>query len=479
VMQPELTEQQWAHDLHDSTLKTGQSTPTSAPPSTVNGMSSTTIRQSVNAAPLAPTPPNRSFSTSTVVGNVPVNVYLPGMPKRIAVKTMAKKQHTLLPQHRPPLRRDKPVRISIPHDHPRYIFPSVERSFIFIPRALRPNQQNFSRGRGRGSFAGSRRTSVYGGSTYSPSIAMSRRSSLAGGASQNGIRSPATGAFPRPPGAVTEAGKPVVRLPPMARQNMAMPMPAPSSTVGSPPFMTTQAPSQPLQPQPTMNQSQQNTIPMHQPRPQKAVSVADIESPATFSYNPPQQQQEQPFHQQVPTDVTVPSFGESSNTFNSHSRRPSHPSQPSGTPLSHIPERAIYAPSFHPYAFAQPTGYFAAPYPPGALFYPPMGGEIPGYSGAGPAPAMAPAFVPGAPYMLAPPPPAPPSTDAGAPGGTVAHESNGMVYYYNSTQLQQTTSSSVPPPYPSGGVVGMGGMITPPAHFYYSQAPNGVYFGPH
>jgi hypothetical protein len=228
-----------------------------------------------------------------------------------------------------------------------------------------------------------------------------------------------------------------------------------------------------------MSQNQHSTIPMHQPRPQKAVSVADIESPASFSYNPPQQQQEQPFHQQVPTDVTVPSFGESSITFNSHSRRPSHPSQPSGTPLSHIPERAIYAPSFQPYAFAQPTGYFAAPYPPGALFYPPMGGEIPGYSGAGAAPAMAPAFVPGAPYMLAPPPPAPPSTDAGAPGGTVAHESNGMVYYYNSTQLQQATSPSVPPPYPSGGVVGMGGMITPPAHFYYPQAPNGVYFGPH
>jgi hypothetical protein len=218
---------------------------------------------------------------------------------------------------------------------------------------------------------------------------------------------------------------------------------------------------------------------MHQPRPQKAVSVADIESPATFSYNPPQQQQEQPFHQQVPTDVAVPSFGESSITFNSHSRRPSHPSQPSGTPLSHIPERAIYAPSFQPYTFAQPAGYFPAPYPPGALFYPPMGGEVPGYSGAGPAPAMAPAFVPGAPYMLAPPPPAPPSTDPGAQGGTVAHESNGMVYYYNSTQLQQATSPGVPPPYPSGGVVGMGGMITPPAHFYYSQAPNGVYFGQH
>jgi hypothetical protein len=221
---------------------------------------------------------------------------------------------------------------------------------------------------------------------------------------------------------------------------------------------------------------------MHQPRPQKAVSVADIESPATFAYNPPQQQHEQPFHQQVPNDVNVQPFGESSGPYNSHSRRPSHPSLPSGTPLSHIPERAIYAPSFQPYAFTQPTGYFPAPYPPGALYYPPMGGDITGYNGAGASTVMAPPFVPGAPYMLAPPPPQPSTTDASTQGGTVAHESNGMVYYYDSSQLQQqAASSSIPPPYsvaPPGGVVGMGGMITPPGQFYYSQAPNGMYFGP-
>lgn len=478
AMQPELTEQQWAHDLHDSTFKAEQSIPISAPISTTNGQSLSTTRQPVNAAPLVPTPPNRSFSTSTVVGNVPVNVYLPGMPKKIAVKNMAKKQHTLLPQHRPPLRRDKPVRISLPDDHPRYIFPSVERSFIFIPRALRPNQQSFSRGRGRGSYGGSRRTSVYGGSTYSPSIAMSRRSSIAGITPQNDIRSPAAATFPRQPGGGPEAGKPVVRLPPMARQNVSIPLQAPPSTFAPPAYIPAQAQ---LQPQHSTNHNQQSTIPMHQPRPQKAVSVADIESPATFAYNPPQQQQEQPFHHQVPNEVNVQPFSDSSITFNSHSRRPSHPSQPSGTPLSHIPERAIYAPSFQPYAFAQPAGYFAAPYPPGALFYPPMGGNLPGYTGSGAPAVMAPAFVPGAPYLLAPPPPQPPTTEASGQGGTVAHESNGMVYYYNSTQLQQAAESSVPPPYsvaPPGGVVGMGGMITPPAHFYYPQAPNGVYFRP-
>ena len=482
MVQPELTDQQWAHDLHDSTLKVEQSTLVSAPMLTVGGVILSTTRQPANAASLTPIAPNRSFSTSTVVGNVPVNVYLPGMPKRIAVKNMAKKQHTLLPQHRPPLRRDKPVRISLPDDHPRYIFPSVERSFIFIPRALRPNQQSFSRGRGRGSYAGSRRTSAYEGSTYSPSIAMSRRSSLAGVTPQNGIRSPATASFPRQSGGGPDAGKPVVRLPPMARQNMSIPMQAPPSTFAPPAFFPAQAPPQPPQMQPIPNHNQQSNIPMHQPRPQKAVSVADIESPATFAYNTPQQQQEQPFHQQVPNDVNVQPFGESSVVFNSHSRRPSHPSQPSGTPLSHIPERAIYAPTFQPYAYAQPTGYFAAPYPPGAMFYPPMGGEIAGFSGAGAPTVMAPAFVPGAPYLLAPPPPPPPPpTESGPQGGTVAHESNGMVYYYDSSQLQQAASSGVTPPYslaPPGGVVGMGGMITPPAHFYYPHGPNGVYFAP-
>src|SRR2546423_3021226 len=224
AMQPELTAQPWAHDLHDSTLKAEQPIPVSASISSANGQSLSTTRQPANAAPLASPAPNRSFSTSTVVGNVPVNVYLPGMPKKISVKNMAKKQHALLPQHRPPLRRDKPVRISLPDDHPRYIFPSVERSFIFIPRALRPNQQSCSRGRGRGSYGGSRRTSVYGGSTYSPSVAMSRRSSLAGVTPQNDIRSPTAATFPRQPGGGGEAGKPVVRLPPMARQNVSIPL---------------------------------------------------------------------------------------------------------------------------------------------------------------------------------------------------------------------------------------------------------------
>ena len=294
---------------------------------------------------------------------------------------------------------------------------------------------------------------------------MSRRSSLAGGTSQNGIRSPA-------------AGPPVVRLPPMAREQPTVPMLSQAPAFGMPLYNAVQAASQPAPIHASVRQSQQQAIPMHQPRPQKAVFVADIESPASFAFKPPQQQHEQPFHQQVPNDVNSQSFTEPPILF-PHSRHPSHPSQPSGTPLSHIPERAIYAPTFQPYSYAQPPNYFAAPYPPATVFYPPMGTDMSVYDGAAPPTVMAPPFVPGAPYVLAPPQPPPPPTDSTTQTGMVAHESNGMVYYYDPAQLQQATPSGVPSPYtaaPTGGVVGMGGMMTPPAQYYYPPAPNGVYF---
>jgi len=53
------------------------------------------------------------------------------------VITMPMKQYTALPSHRPPLRRDRPVRISLPDSPPRYIFPDVTRSYIYFPTALR------------------------------------------------------------------------------------------------------------------------------------------------------------------------------------------------------------------------------------------------------------------------------------------------------------------------------------------------------
>lgn len=444
-------------------------------------MSPTTTSQPkpASSAPRAP-PPNRSFSKSTRIGNIQVRVYIAGMQDPVVFPAVPVNQHTRLPHHRPPLRRDKPVRISLPNLPPRYIFPAMERSFIFIPRALRPNQQGFGRGRGRGSFSGyaafsSRRTSAHGGSVYSPSVAMSRRSSLAREVSRDGIVSPA-GSGTNALTAGTESGKPVVRLPPAAEQ-------APGSTpqtmdvLNSAPVVNLPLPqAYPLPQKPTFRENRPAPIPMHQPRPQKTVSVADIESPASLNFHPPQQQLQQPFHQQVPTQVNSQMYPQDQPLY-PHSRHPSHPSQTSGgTPLSQIPERAIHAQPFQPYPYHQPPSFYPPPYPQPMYYYLPPN-VVPAL-----APSVgAPTFVAGQQYQYAVPvgPPAPPA-DSATPLGTVAHESNGMVYYYDSSQLPSgpEAGATYPPagyaPPPPGGVVSMGGS---PGFSYPATVP-AVYFPP-
>ncbi|KAK5081745.1 hypothetical protein LTR05_007881 [Lithohypha guttulata] len=304
---------QWTHDLHD----------------TINQSNMQAIP--VLPAPVAKTGPTRSFSTTTVLGNVPVNISLPGGTKKTSAQ-MVKKHYTLLPQHRPPLRRDKPVRISIPDEDPRYIFPSTERSFIFIPRAMRPNQQQ--RARARESFGGSRRTSMH---SYTPSVGMSRRPSIAASVSGNGARTP--------------TARPVVRLPippnVPALHNTEVYLGDNSAIIHSP----------------------STTLPIHQPVPQKTVFVADIESPATA----PQQQPQQPFHQQVPNQPQMP----------------------------HIPEGAIYAQPFQPFQ----------PIPMQSYYYPGMMTQPAQMTAEG-------SLVPQQEGQQA----------------SMAHESNGMVYYYNPSQ---------------------------------------------
>jgi hypothetical protein len=425
--------------------------------------------------------PNRSFSTSVLLGKVPVIIFLPGMQEKRTVQNVVKKKHTLLPQHRPPLRRDKPVRVSLPDQQPRYIFPSTERSFIFIPRALRPNQQGFGRGRGRSSFNASRRTSVYGGSAYTPSVGMSRRSSLGGIIIGEGVRSPGGSTLSLPPGYMPEAGKPVVRFPPPVQPTATMQVQARNPVNG--PFLGP-APIHGTSQVSEMKENMPSALTMHQPRPQKTVSVADIESPSGFHFNPPQQQQEQPFHQQMPPPTSTQIYPDDGTAYNAHARRLSHVSHPSGTPLSHIPERAIYAQPFQPFPMPQQQqGYFPSPYAPGAAFYPAMQPEMTPYGSAMGPPTMAPAFIPGshAPQYMVPaaPMPAPVPTDASASVGTVAHESNGMVYYYDSAQMPPNTGAPYSAPFvgpPVGGVVGMGGMMTPPNHFFYPPPNSGVYY---
>ncbi|KAK4695572.1 hypothetical protein P7C71_g2202, partial [Lecanoromycetidae sp. Uapishka_2] len=191
-------------------------------------------------------------------------------------------------------------------------------------------------------------------------------------------------------------------------------------------------------------------------------------SPATLEFNPPQQQHQLPFHQQVPSQIT----GQAYPSEYPHSRQPSHPSQASGgTPLPQIPERAVHAQPFQPYPFQHPGGFYPQQFPPPVYYYPP-----PDPTTGAPS-AAAPAFVPGQPYQY-PMPMAPPPqqhTESTTQAGMVAHESNGMVYYYDPSQLAENTPSfpqaSYPMPPP---VVGMGGMMTPPIYY----PPPGAYYPP-
>jgi hypothetical protein len=449
----------------------------------------------IPTCPQNPTPINRTMSTEKHLGNVQVRVFFPPMKAPVTFPGQAVKQYTKLPDHRPPLRRDKPVRISLPDAPPRYIFPAMDRSFIFIPRAMRPNQQRL-RGKGprsaMGSIGGfSRRTSVFGGSyygsAYSPSIAQSRRSSLAPEMGRDYLLSPTGSAISRPP-LPMDSGRPVVRLPPLAQPHQVAPMPMPIPVqdmgyaagvqrplAGGESSITDlpQPQTHPLPQKPAFQENRPNSIPMHQPRPQKTVSVENIESPAQ-SLNAPQPYQ-QAFHQQYPLQV--------SNGFQheSHARNPSYASQRGpGTPLSQIPERAIHAAPFQPNAYQpqqQQQGFYNQPYQmmqqpqsQGYYYGQPYGGNVAPntLTGQGTGYAQPAQGDPAAAAAQA-------NGQAGPAPNLVAQEVNGMVYYYDASQLP-----SVPgfPSYPGTqgfvpGVANMGGMVTPsPDTFYYPQAPS-------
>ncbi|KAF2744707.1 hypothetical protein M011DRAFT_164645 [Sporormia fimetaria CBS 119925] len=499
---PAATDSQWRHDLHETLSEPAPRVPpqgparTSGPADPSSGAASqaqqfqpsgTAIQGPHSYHAQHQTPPSqpRNFSTTVHTHNANVRVFIPGMKAPIHFTAVPIKQHTRLPNHRPPLRRDKPVRVSLPPAPPRYIFPTQERSFIFIPRALRPNQQGFGRGRGRGfgSFGGgfsSRRTSVYGGSVYSPSIAMSRRSSIVRDMGRDGMVSPAGSVMSR--SGIVDPTRPVVRLPPGPRvPNMPPNM---SPQVGAP----TAHQSYPLPQPPTFRENWQGQIPMHHPLPQKTVSVAGIESPASMTFNVPKHEH-QPFHQQIPAHMNGTSAAmEQQAPVQQHMRQLSYSSQPpNGTPLSNIPERAIHAPAFQPYqAQAYPPAYPMAPgyyYPPnGAQPYAPVSGMMPMYVPNAPqAGYMMPvAVLPGPPAPVAPAPG--PSAQPGQPDqagqpvqpgqpNLVAYEANGVTYYVDQAQLYPPAQMEGYGQ-PSYAVPGMGGMMTPSpegAGYYYPQ----------
>jgi hypothetical protein len=235
----------------------------------------------------------------------------------------------------------------------------------------------------------------------------------------------------------------------------------------------------PLPQKPTFQESRPNTIPMHQPRPQKTVSVENIEPFVQQASNAPAPYQ-QAFHQQVPPQLP--------NAFahDSHARHPSYHSQfSSSTPLSHIPERAVHAAPFQPNTFVQPGFYPPQQYP---TMQPQQGFYYPQAFNANMAPnANAPAFVPVA-QQQQPNQPVPytqpaqgdagsaqPAAGQGTPQQNMvdAHESQGTVYYDYYAQVPPMPGYPPFPasqPYPAAPMVGMGGMMTPsPDTFYYQQ----------
>ncbi|KAF9767877.1 hypothetical protein IL306_014891 [Fusarium sp. DS 682] len=490
------TNSPWTHDMHDTVV---EPPPLARPRHMVEQEGPANGNGFIPTCEPNPTPINRTLSTEKHIGNAQVRVSLPSMKDPVVIPRLAVKQYTKLPDHRPPLRRDKPVRISLPNNPPRYIYPAADRSFIFIPRAMRPNQQRM-RGKPRSGFGSmggfSRRTSVFGGSyygsAYSPSVAMSRRSSIV---DRDYMFSPTGSVISRPPIPV-ENTRPVVRLPPAPRPEMPMntmvpPIAAPASAYGPvDPAYGAERPlaletsindlpppqTYPLPQKPAFQENRPTSaLPMHQPRPQKNISVADIESP-TLTQGP--QAYQQAFHQQVPIQMA------NGLSQESHTRQPSYPSQHStGTPLSQIPERAIHAAPFQPNTYGQQPYYSQQPQQ--GYYYPPN------YNAPNMGPSSAaPAFVPsqpGPPGSFTPQnqPEQPVMSNNGAPPATgsslVVQEANGMVYYFDASQLPPVTNySSYPPPQgyqPS--VMGMGGMVTPsPDGFYYPQQASGMVYYP-
>jgi len=267
-----------------------------------------------------------------------------------------------------------------------------------------------------------------------------------------------------------------------------MPMlPRPDAAPKGPETSITELPqpqTHPLPQRPAFQENRQNSIPMHQPRPQKTVLVDNIESPAQQTTNAPTPYQ-QAFHQQVPPQLP------SALSQDPHARHPSYQSQfSSSTPLSQIPERAVHAAPFQPNAYAQP-GFYGQPYstmqPQQGYYYPqPYGGNM--------APnANAPAFVPVAQQQQAQPNPyahsaqgdatAAQSAGQAAPQQSMvdARESQGTVYYdYYSQVPSMPGYAPYPPaqPYAAPGMVGMGGMMTPSPDTFYYQQPMPVYYPP-
>jgi hypothetical protein len=221
---------------------------------------------------------------------------------------------------------------------------------------------------------------------------------------------------------------------------------------------------------------------MHQPRPQRTVSVNGIESPAASQYPPPfPPPDQQPFHQQVPIHIeTNAARPELPQPFFPPGQQMPFPNAPTAsTPLSNIPERAIHAQPFQP--FTQ-HGFQQAAFPgQPTYFFPTTNGQQPQYnSGA----VLAPMFIRSGqhgggylvPTIAAAQPQQVQQLSAGSSnqGQMAAYEQNGTVYYYDPSQAYVPAEGYQPQNF---AMPGMGGMMTQaPEGYFYPQGP--VYYPP-
>ncbi|EMC92469.1 hypothetical protein BAUCODRAFT_290551 [Baudoinia panamericana UAMH 10762] len=468
-------EQPWKHDLHDTINEEPAPSATAKPtdsPQQQTHHDSLRLFQKPKAVVSQQQPRIVNFSSTTLVGKVQIRLYLPGMKASISFAEVPWNQYIRLPNHRPPLRRDKPVRVSLPERPPHYIFPAPDRSFIFIPRQQRPNQQgphhsSYQRSVGGYGYS-SRRTSMYGGSVYASSVAASRRSSVAG-ISRADAFSPTSFASGMPP-----PNRPVIRLPHGGQSYSAVHTPSGPLSGQHTPIGMPQIHTYPLPQQPTFQGTPTSTV--HQPRPQKAISVNDIESPALLGQVPSNEQQ--PFQNQLPPHMAeLPgSYGQQAPQYYSPRQQYAYPPQQTGTPLSGIPEQAVHASAYQP---QMPYGQspYHPPYPPPqqqGYYYPPANqngyGGMPMYM---PPPQGYPMMPPPQPMQELPPQQYPPSQQPPPPqpamGGEqdqpqppmdqgqqaaaigqsnmVAHESNGMVFYISRSDIPQDQDAGTQPQY--------------------------------
>jgi len=218
--------------------------------------------------------------------------------------------------------------------------------------------------------------------------------------------------------------RPVVKLPAGALPAVLSP---PSSQPHTPTASEQADQIGPLAPGVPQQRNHVDQLPMHQPRPQKTVSVASIESPAPMHFHAPMQQEQQPFHHQVPAHMGgILAQGDSTHL----GLQPSFQNQmPSGTPLSNMADRVLHAQPFQPSGMQQPQ-YYHPVYPMQNYYYYPQAGpsadayasSLSGWNASNPLGAPTPATVTENPMSA-------------AASNTYAHESNGMVYYYDPTQV--------------------------------------------